>query len=166
MWDPNGTVPLWQVLQNHELNSSRIEASNISSTRSRSPVRSRSQSPYQSPGRSPIRQDRRSIRTNRSVSRSRSPPQRIPRRFLSVSPSRRNINPIRPKIIESHPRTFSMLDITTGKLSGRYVGNQPGNASKKCFTQFARRNRIVSDNIVYIYIRETTINSKHKIYKI
>jgi hypothetical protein len=58
-----------------------------------------------------------------------------------------------------------MLDITTGKLTGRYISNQPGKAASKCFTQFARRNQVTVDTIVHIYIRETTLNSKHKIYK-
>jgi DNA-binding transcriptional regulator WhiA len=66
-------------------------------------------------------------------------------------------------------RTFTVEQASrSGKKlrfnGGRYHSDTPSDAAKKAFTQISRNMRTKGKLSIEIHIRETTQNSKHKIY--
>ena len=72
-------------------------------------------------------------------------------------------------------RSFTILDAKDNKgcptkfalkgYTGRYLSTNAAGAASKAATQLCRTKRIKGTCVMYLDIRETTQNSKHKVYK-
>ena len=72
-------------------------------------------------------------------------------------------------------RSFTVLDAKDNKgcqtkfalkgYTGRYMSTSASGAASKAATQLCRTKRIKGTCVMYLDIRETTQNSKHKVYK-
>lgn len=162
LWNPNHGPTIYEILQSQSQNHGRnaIRSPRRSPRNSISPIRHRN--PQTNRGRSESISPRSHyLRADMDRSESASPPPHV-RIDLDRSDSH---SPSRGIVPKKFTRSFSMLNVTTGILSGRYISNQPRNAASKCFTQFARQTQLIADRSVDLYIQEITQGSKRKIYK-
>lgn len=72
--------------------------------------------------------------------------------------------------MESNSRSFTVVAFYKGgrKLKtngGRYISSTPSGAAKKAFSQYFRNHKTSARFSLDVYIRETTQNTNHKMYK-
>lgn len=85
----------------------------------------------------------------------------------SRSKSRKsNKSPMRSFTVEAaKDANGKVTNFSNKDYSGRYMNRNPAGAAKKAATQLCRDKKVKGSCVMTLHMRETTQNSKHKVFK-